>query len=236
MVIVNNVVVLLRDEQVVINDVSVTFIPGIINVIIGSSGAGKTTLLQSLAGLIPIASGSISIDGREISDLLPAQRAQYVGYVFQDFNLFSHFTVLENCVDPMLVHGIILSEAQSRALQMLQELGLGDYIDRYPSQLSGGQKQRVAIARALCLNSQVLLLDEPTASLDPENTDILVKILKSYAQKGLTIVLSSQDMSFTNKLFDRVFYMQAGCIVETGDRATNLEECSKIKQWLNLSN
>lgn len=232
MVIVNNIVVR-RDDHVVINDVSAVFAPGVVNIIIGSSGAGKTTLLQSLAGLVSVSSGSIMIDPVKINDLSPAQRAQYIGYVFQDFNLFFHLTALENCIDPMVVHGIARSDAQQYALQILQTLGLGDYINRYPSQLSGGQKQRVAIARALCLNPKVLLLDEPTASLDPENTDILVKILQLYAQKGLTIVLSSQDMSFANKLFDRVYYMQDGRIIETGDRATGFDQCPKIKQWLN---
>lgn len=231
MVIVNGLSVKF-DNQTILNNLSVSFEPGTITSIIGGSGAGKTTLMKSIAGLMPITSGSITVSGQLLNVLLPRQRAELVGYVFQDFNLFTHLTVLENCIDPLLVHGIAYNEARMRALQVLQELGMAQYQDRYPSQLSGGQQQRVAIVRALCLNPKVILLDEPTASLDPENTDLLVHILKLLVKRGLTVALSSQDMSFVNKVFDYVCLLQAGTITEICNGREQLTQCTTIKNWL----
>jgi ABC-type polar amino acid transport system ATPase subunit len=202
MVTVKNLIIQIKD-QTIVDDISATLTPGHITSFIGKSGAGKTTLLKSIAGLMPITRGTIVIDNQKLLILTSRQRAEKVGYVFQDFNLFPHLTVRENCIDPLLMHGKPYAQAEQRALSVLLKLNMDGYAEKYPYELSGGQQQRVAIARALCLQPMVLLLDEPTASLDPLNTDILVTILKSLAAQGLTIGLSSQDMNFVRKVFDR---------------------------------
>jgi polar amino acid transport system ATP-binding protein len=217
MVIVKNLVVKLQNQEI-LKAVSCELVPGRITAFIGKSGAGKTTLLKTMAGLVPITSGEII-------------KTERVGYVFQDFNLFPHLTVLQNCVDPLLVHGVDQAKALVLAQEILTQLEMQSFMQQYPSQLSGGQQQRVAIARALCLKPQILLLDEPTASLDPVNTDILVDILKKLAAQGLTIALSSQDMSFVRKIFDDVYYMQAGEILERCDGGAQLAKCQLINQF-----
>lgn len=231
MVTVDTLVVTLQN-QMVLKSVSYTLLPGRITTFIGKSGAGKTTVLKSLIGLIPIDKGSIIINGKQLNVLSPKQRSEEIGYVFQDFNLFSHLSVLENCIDPLLVHGMSHTQAEQRARDALQQLEMQDFINKYPSQLSGGQQQRVAIARALCLNPRVLLLDEPTASLDPFNTDLLVTILKKLAAQELTIGLSSQDMSFVRKLFDRIYYLDSGNIVESCDGIAMMQNCPLITQFV----
>lgn len=219
-------------NKTILDDVSVMLVPGRITSFIGKSGAGKTTLLKSIAGLLPATSGDIIVNDRQLNKLTLQQRTEEMGYVFQDFNLFPHLTVRENCIDPLIVHGTTYDVASLRALSVLQELALDSYSEKYPSELSGGQQQRVAIARALCLQPRILLLDEPTASLDPFNTDILVTILKSLATQGLIIGLSSQDMSFVRKVFDRVYYVELGKIVEFCDDITMLDHYSAIQYFI----
>ena len=231
MVSINKLIVKLQ-KQVVLKSVSCTLLPGRITTFIGKSGAGKTTLLKSLIGLFSSSGGIIAINGTQITSLSSKQRSEEIGYVFQDFNLFANLSVLQNCIDPMIVHGMAYDKAMQRALEILEQLEMQNFIDKYPKELSGGQQQRIAIARALCLNPRVLLLDEPTASLDPHNTDILVDILKKLASQGLTIGLSSQDMSFVRKVFDRVYYMQAGEIVEFCDGMEKINSCSSIVKFL----
>ncbi|MEX0848599.1 MAG: ATP-binding cassette domain-containing protein [Candidatus Dependentiae bacterium] len=214
MISIDNLTVCIKGKNI-LHAISCRLMPNRIAVLIGQSGAGKTTLLKTLAGLLPFEQGAISIDGNELKYATPQQRAELIGYVFQDFNLFCNLTVLENCIDPQLVHGADSQQARQKALQQLQAFGMNDFINAYPAELSGGQKQRVALARTLCLNPRVLLLDEPTASLDPINTDFLIVMLKKLAQNGLVIVLSSQDMSFVRKVFDDVYYIADGTIVES---------------------
>lgn len=233
MVVVNNLVVQLHNKTVLCG-ISCTLECGRITLLIGKSGAGKTTLLKSLVGLIPLQHGLITMDGKQVFELSYSQRAQEIGYVFQDFNLFPHMTVLQNCIDPLLVQGVAYSTAKQRAEQVLEKLEMGGYNEKYPTELSGGQQQRVAIARALCLNPRILLLDEPTASLDPINTDILVTILKRLALQGLTIALSSQDMSFVRKVFDRVYYLASGNIVEQCEEISMIATAPLIAQFLAL--
>lgn len=231
MAAVNKLVVQLQG-QLILKSVSCLLAPGKITTFIGKSGAGKTTLLKSLVGLIPIAQGSISINGKSIAELSNTQRSEEIGYVFQDFNLFPHLTVLQNCIDPLIVHGIPYNQTQKRAHEILQQLEMHNFLNKYPSSLSGGQRQRVAIARALCLKPRILLLDEPTASLDPLNTDILVQILNNLTKQGLTIGLSSQDMSFVRKVFDSVYYMESGQIVESCNGIEQLATCPLISQFV----
>ncbi len=221
MVIVNKLRVKLQNK-VILHSVSCTLLAGRITAFIGQSGAGKTTLLKSLVGLIPANDGAIIINDQQITEWSSTQRAEEIGYVFQSFNLFPHLSVLQNCIDPLLVHGMNYQHAELRVREVLEQLEMIHFIHQYPSELSGGQKQRIAIARSLCLQPRVLLLDEPTASLDPLNTDILVGILKKLAAQGLTIGLSSQDMIFVAKIFDRVYYMKDGQIVELCEDAASM--------------
>ena len=230
MVVVNNLTVTLQNKNI-LNSVSCALLPGRITTFIGKSGAGKTTILQSIVGLNSLGQGSIAVAGVAISSLLPQKRSELVGYVFQDFNLFPHLSVLQNCTDPLIVRGVSLHVARQKAVEQLRQLDMQDFIESYPSQLSGGQKQRVAIARALCLQPQVLLLDEPTASLDPINTELLIMVLQKLAACGLTIGLSSQDMDFVRKIFDRVYYVQDGNIVEFCDEKKNLGTCFLMQSF-----
>lgn len=231
MVTVNKLVVTLQG-QIVLKSISCLLSPGRITTFIGKSGAGKTTLLKSLVGLVPKTEGSIIINRKDITTLSPKQRSEEIGFVFQDFNLFPHLTALQNCVDPLIVHGMAYNQAEHTAREILQQLEMQDFIDKYPAELSGGQQQRIAIARALCLKPCVLLLDEPTASLDPYTTDLLVELLKSLAQQGLTMVLSSQDMLFVRKIFDRVYFMQTGNIVECCEGVEMLNACRQIAKFV----
>jgi len=199
---------------------------------IGPSGAGKTTLLKAIAGLLRPSEGIITINGNNITQLKASERAHAMGYVFQQFNLFPHLSVLENCVDPLLVYGISKEQAYERAHHMLRQLDMEAHIHKYPSELSGGQQQRTAIARALCLEPQVLLLDEPTASLDPANIHILVKIIHALKEQGLTIALSSQDTLFIGLIIDHVYYLEQGTILEHCDNANSCAQSTHIKRYV----
>lgn len=233
MITVNNLVVQIK-KQTILRSLSCCLLPGRITTFLGKSGAGKTSLLKSLANLIEIASGDIIINGQDITQLSDMQRAEQIGYVFQEFNLFPHYTVLENCTNPLIVRGIQPNDAEQEALRVLQTLNMQDFINKYPAELSGGQQQRIAIARALCLKPKVLLLDEPTASLDPINSDTLVNILQKYAQQGLIIGVSTQDVSFMNKIFDRVYYLEKGTIIEACEKKETVKNCLNIERFMTL--
>lgn len=185
-----------------------------ITTFVGKSGAGKTTLLRCIAGLQKIVSGSISIDGVNLADLSNKERAQKIGFVFQDFNLFSHLTAFQNCVQP-LIYSLHMTEKEAvrRVGDLFEQLDIVSIALSYPSQLSGGQKQRVAIARALCFNPKVLLLDEPTSALDLDNTMILVTMLKQLCSQGITIVVVSQDVAFIKLIEDVVFTVVDGKVI-----------------------
>lgn len=231
MVTVNKINIYVQGQKIV-DGISATIAPGHITSFIGKSGAGKTTLLKAIAGLIRTTSGTILVNDQQLITLSSRQRAEKIGYVFQDFNLFPHLTVQENCIDPLRVHGKSYAQAETLALAMLLKLNMDGYAHKYPHELSGGQQQRVAIARALCLQPMVLLLDEPTASLDPINTDVLVTLLKSLAAQGLTIGLSSQDMHFVRKVFDHVYYVESGTIIEFCNDSTQLQNYPAISNFM----
>jgi len=231
MVIINNITVQLQ-KQTILENVSCTLEPQRITLFMGTSGAGKTTLLKTLSGLYPLQNGSILINGISIESLSSGKRAETIGYVFQSFNLFPHLSVLQNCTDPLIAHSIPKEIALERATNILTQLELSAHLHKYPAQLSGGQQQRVAIARALCLQPSILLLDEPTASLDPNNSKILATILQNLAQKGLTIALSSQDMAFARTIFDRGYFMANGTITEYCDASKNIAHHKEISQFL----
>jgi len=231
MVNVNNLAVCVNGK-VLLDGVSCTLIPGRITCFMGKSGAGKTTLLKTLSNLMPTSAGEICINERALTALSPQEHSATIGYVFQQFNLFCNLTVLENCVDPLIVRGMAREDAVACAQMVLTQLQMIEYADCYPAVLSGGQQQRVAIARALCLKPMVLLLDEPTASLDPVNTDILISLLRSLVADGLTIGIASQDMDFVRKIFDRVYYLEKGNIIEFCDGLEKLGDCGAMRRFI----
>jgi polar amino acid transport system ATP-binding protein len=223
-------------NQTLLNNISCTLLPGRITTFVGKSGAGKTTLLKSLAGLLAASSNTIMVNNKQLNQLDNKERSQEIGYIFQNFNLFPHLTVLENCVNPLLMQGIYIASAQEHARTVLKELDMESSLNKYPAQLSGGQQQRTAIARALCLQPKVLLLDEPTASLDPLNSQILVTILQRLKSKGLTIGISTQDIYFMRTIFDRAYYVENGNIQEYCDTTANINKCPLIQRFVNLAN
>ncbi len=231
MVTVKNLTVLLQ-KQKILKDITCSLFANRITLFIGESGAGKTTLLKSIAGLIPCTKGTITVNNKELRSLSPQERCKKIGYVFQDFNLFANLTVLRNCIDPMIVQGIAPDQAQQQAHELLQQLGIAEHASKYPSELSGGQQQRVAIARALCLQPTLLLLDEPTASLDPLSTANLVIILKQLAAQGIALGISSHDMDFVRALFDCVYYIQKGTIKEYCEGKQMLARCATIQKHI----
>lgn len=232
MLVVKNLTITIKG-RILLNAINCELLPGRITAFIGKSGAGKTTLLKAMIGLIPIESGLIQIRDSTINSLSPQERSEKIGYVFQNFNLFPHYTVLENCIDPLQVHGINMQAAKKRALEVLEQLDMLPLVNAYPHELSGGQQQRVAITRALCLKPKVLLLDEPTASLDPLNTELLVSILRILAAQGLTIAVSSQDMNFIRLILDRVYYLDAGKIQEYFDKEDKVKPGNYIEKFIN---
>lgn len=221
-----------KSARAALNGVSFEIKSGNITAFIGKSGAGKTTLLQCVAQLLDHYSGQIMCNEKPLRDFSIKERAHQVGFVFQNFNLFSHMTVLANCVDPLLIRGITQETAERKSYEKLRLLGMEQYAHRFPVHLSGGQQQRVALARALVLEPQVLLLDEPTASLDPENTLLLAGIIKKLSSQGIAIAISSQDMGFVRMIRDRIYFLEHGSIVEFSDSDESLQQSEKIKNFL----
>ena len=190
---------------------------GEVVVIVGPSGSGKSTLLRSLNLLEIPTSGKIFFEGVDITDkkVNINQHRQKMGMVFQHFNLFSNMTVLKNMTKaPMTLLKMSKEEAEAKALELLDRVGLKDRADAYPSQLSGGQKQRVAIVRALCMNPDVLLFDEPTSALDPKMVGEVLDVMKSLAHEGMTMVVVTHEMGFAREVGTRVIFMDEGRIIE----------------------
>ena len=190
--------------------------------IIGPSGAGKSTLIRCINMLEEFSSsGQVTVDGIPVKrgSTLASIRAE-VGMVFQSFNLFPHKTVLENItLAPMRVRGLPRDEADSRALALLERVGLTEHAAKHPAQLSGGQQQRVAIARALAMQPKVLLFDEPTSALDPEMVGEVLDVMRALAGSGVTMMVVTHEMEFARQVSDRVVFMDEGRVVETGTPA-----------------
>jgi len=189
-------------------------------VICGASGSGKSTLLRCLNGIEKHQRGSIRICGITLTDKPADINAILgrVGMVFQDFNLFPHLTVLENCTLALIeVQGLPRAEANELAMVQLSRVRIDDQADKYPGQLSGGQQQRVAIARALCLKPEVMLFDEPTSALDPEMVSEVLDVITDLAADGMTMVVLTHEMGFARQAANRVIYMDGGEIVEEAD-------------------
>lgn len=234
MININHVSLVLKGKRI-LDDISLSISHGSLHCLIGHSGAGKTSLLKCIAALHQNYSGSIDYQGKSIKAMLPNQRAHTIGFVFQHFNLFPHMTVLENCVHPMTnVLKVPHEKAQEQAFEVLKSVGMETYKDVYPQQLSGGQQQRVAIARALCLKPKILLFDEPTSALDPQSSSNLVGLLKAIKAQGITIVISSHDMSFVKAIHDTIHFIADGKLVESYVASEQeLSDASNITLFLN---
>ncbi len=192
---------------------------GDVIVVIGPSGSGKSTFLRCLNRLEEPSGGHIYFDGVDITDnkVNINIHRQKMGMVFQQFNLFPHMTVLRNMtIGPMKLLGKSKTEAEEKALTLLNRVGLGDRADAYPSQLSGGQKQRVAIVRALCMDPEVMLFDEPTSALDPEMVGEVLEVMKELAQEGMTMVVVTHEMGFAREVGTDIVFIDQGVIIEQG--------------------
>ncbi len=207
----------------VLQDIDLSIDAGEVVVVIGPSGSGKSTLCRAINRLEPIQQGEIRIDGEllpEEGKALARLRAD-VGMVFQSFNLFAHKTVLENVMlGPVKVRRRSKAEAEKRARELLDRVGVGNQADKYPAQLSGGQQQRVAIARALAMDPKVMLFDEPTSALDPEMINEVLDVMTSLARDGMTMVVVTHEMGFARRAANRVVFMDGGRIVESADPET----------------
>ena len=202
---------------VAVDDVSFSVQEGKVTSIIGSSGSGKSTTLRCRNGLEKKDSGEIYIDGELVTENnLRAVRTK-TAMVFQNFNLFNNLTVLKNITAaPINVKGMSKVEANKKAMQLLQIVGLADKKDAYPKSLSGGQKQRVAIARALAMEPEIILFDEPTSALDPEMVGEVLDVMKKLASSGMTMLIVTHEMGFAREISDQVIFMTDGKIVEEG--------------------
>ena len=202
-----------------LSDVTETIGRGEVVVICGPSGSGKSTLIRTINRLEEIDSGQILVDGRDIHSpgLNLDQFRSKIGFVFQQFNLFPHLTVLDNCtLAPIHLRSQAPAEARERALSVLERVGVADKADAYPAQLSGGQQQRVAIARALAMEPPLMLFDEPTSALDPEMVGEVLVVIRNLAHQGMTLVCVTHEMGFAREVADRVLFMDQGSIVERG--------------------
>ena len=220
-----------------LDGVDLDIYPGDVMVIIGPSGSGKSTFLRSLNLLEEPTDGTIEVDGQVITDgkVNLDQFRQKMGMVFQHFNLFPHKTILENLtIAPLIVKKEDKAKAEEKALQLLDRVGLKDRASAYPVQLSGGQKQRVAIVRALCMDPEVMLFDEPTSALDPEMVGEVLDVMKSLAQKGMTMVCVTHEMGFAREVGNRVVFMEDGKLVEQGtpDQIFNHPQSPRLKDFL----
>ena len=201
----------------VLKDVDLEVGEGEVVVVIGPSGSGKSTLCRAINRLETIESGRITVDGQPLPEegkALARLRAD-VGMVFQSFNLFAHKTILENVtLGPIKVRGVPKAQAEARATELLDRVGVKAQAAKYPAQLSGGQQQRVAIARALAMDPKVILFDEPTSALDPEMINEVLDVMTSLARSGMTMVVVTHEMGFARRAADRVVFMADGEIVE----------------------
>jgi polar amino acid transport system ATP-binding protein len=206
-------------DNLVLNDISLEFPQGSATVIIGASGSGKSTLMRCINLLEELSDGQILLDGSDISQYginLDTVRGK-IGSVFQAFNLFPHLTVLENItLAPRLVLKKSKEDAESQAINLLKRFGLADKADAYPNLLSGGQQQRVAILRAIATGPKVLLLDEVTSALDPVLIAEVLSLISELKSDGITMIISTHEMGFAKRIADRVVFLSAGKVCESG--------------------
>jgi glutamate transport system ATP-binding protein len=207
----------------VLQDIDLEIARGEVVVVIGPSGSGKSTLCRTINRLESIEKGEIAIDGEKLPEegKQLARLRSDVGMVFQSFNLFAHKTILQNVtLGPIKVRGMSKAEAETRARELLDRVGVGEQADKYPAQLSGGQQQRVAIARALAMDPKVMLFDEPTSALDPEMINEVLDVMISLARDGMTMIVVTHEMGFARRAANRVVFMDGGRIVESASPET----------------
>jgi polar amino acid transport system ATP-binding protein len=216
------------DDLEVIKDISLSVEKGEVVSVIGPSGSGKSTLLRCAVMLEKMESGDLIYEGRYAARDVNGKSIyadknelkeirEIFGLVFQNFNLFPHYSVLKNITDSLVkVDKLSKKEANERAMELLKQLGLEDKADAYPYQLSGGQQQRVSIARALAKNPDILFFDEPTSALDPELTVEVLKVIKELAAKHMTMIIVTHEMQFAKEVSDRIIFMEQGLIQAQG--------------------
>ncbi|KWF06446.1 amino acid ABC transporter ATP-binding protein [Burkholderia pseudomultivorans] len=201
----------------VLNNVNERVERGEVVVICGPSGSGKSTLIRTVNRLEPIEKGHIVVDNVDVNDKrISVNRLRSgIGFVFQQFNLFPHLSVKENiALAPVNVRSMSKRDANERALQLLDKVGLGHKAGAYPGQLSGGQQQRVAIARALAMDPPVMLFDEPTSALDPEMVGEVLLVMKELAREGMTMMCVTHEMGFARDVADKVWFIAEGEVLE----------------------
>ncbi|MGJ4952502.1 amino acid ABC transporter ATP-binding protein [Bradyrhizobium sp. HKCCYLS20291] len=203
-----------------LTDVNAEVKKGEVVVVCGPSGSGKSTLIRTVNRLEQIQSGSVLFQGQDVHAKLRSsalnQLRSRIGFVFQSFNLFPHLSALDNVMlSPMKVNGVKRSDAREAALRLLDRVGLSDKAQNYPAQLSGGQQQRVAIARALAMEPPAMLFDEPTSALDPEMVGEVLSVMRTLARDGMTMMCVTHEMNFARDVADRVWFMDAGKVLET---------------------
>ncbi len=201
----------------VLKDISIEIHKGEVISIIGPSGCGKSTFIRSLNLLEEPSGGKIYFNGQDITAKGTDERLvrEKIGMVFQQFNLFNNMTVKKNIMHaPVLLRLMTKEQAEKRAMELLERVGLSDKADHYPAQLSGGQKQRVAIARSLAMDPEVMLFDEPTSALDPEMVNEVLNIMKDLAKAGMTMVVVTHEMGFAREVSTRVIFIDGGIIKE----------------------
>ena len=210
---------------------------GEVLVVCGPSGSGKSTLIRTINRLEAIASGRITVAGQDIHAPgldVNAFRSQ-IGFVFQQFNLFPHLTVLDNCaLAPQRLRGLSRRQAEQRALELLDRVGLAHKASARPAALSGGQQQRVAIARALAMQPPLMLFDEPTSALDPEMVGEVLQVMRDLARDGMTMVCVTHEMGFAREVADRVWFMDHGKVLEraTPDEFFKRPQHPRARQFL----
>ena len=207
------------DKNEVLTGIDATIYEGEVVCVIGPSGSGKSTFLRCLNKLEDATSGTIEIDGYDITDkkMNINKVRENIGMVFQQFNLFQNMTVIKNIMmAPVMLKKMTKEQAEQKAKELLARVGLSDKADSFPGELSGGQQQRVAIARALAMNPDIMLFDEPTSALDPEVVGEVLDVMKELAAEGMTMIVVTHEMGFAREVSDRVLFMADGVICEEG--------------------
>ncbi len=235
------------DDLEVLKDISISVSEGEVVSILGPSGSGKSTLLRCATLLETMDAGTLKYGGETVCEDVDGKSVyvskskikkikNYFGLVFQNFNLFPHYTVIKNICDaPIHIQKRDKKEVEAEAMSLLEQMGISDKVDYYPCQLSGGQQQRVAIARALAMNPKILFFDEPTSALDPELTSEILKVLRYLASKKMTMVIVTHEIDFARNVSDRVIFMDDGYIVEQGKPEDVIDnpENDRVRAFLN---
>ena len=228
------------DDLEVLKGINMEVEEGEVVCLIGPSGSGKSTLLRCLNQLESATSGSIEVDGTLITDKHTNinKFRENVGMVFQQFNLFTNMSVKKNIMmAPVELKKMTRAEAEKKAYELLDRVGLRDKADEYPRQLSGGQQQRVAIARALAMHPDIMLFDEPTSALDPELTGEVLRVIKDLKSTGSTMIVVTHEMEFARNVSDKVLFMADGVVEESGtpEEVFGTPKSDKTKSFLNKS-